>query len=191
MVAAFKDEMMLTRFLFPTISLFSLVTLACGSSSSDDAEKGDVTTTGGKTDPATYCATLCSRTAECNHANDKDTCVNKCTSDNAAFLPKLRPDLMDSIQACITKADCATALQSTFVQSCLAEAVVSIAPVDSTRKLCEDYEAAKAKCDSKIDRAKCLTEYKAFNDATVAQISQCMGKTCAQFGPCVKAATGY
>jgi len=51
-------------------------------------------------DPTQLCAALCNRTQVCDNTINVQTCESGCFNDNAAFVPKLRDDVVGGIESC-------------------------------------------------------------------------------------------
>jgi hypothetical protein len=162
----------------------SACTAATGSGSSGGSSSG-----GGQAQD--FCSSLCGRVNDCDQTQDKDTCVNNCQNQTATTVSKLRSDVVTAVESCVQSKDCATVLSSSFFDTCLSEAVASIAPSSEATQFCNDWAAAETKCGSTLDQTACLDTVKAYSDDTVGMADACVSKACSDVEACIEAAFGW
>ena len=171
-----------------SLSVLALATTVGCSSKTDQPASGTASANAtAAPDTASFCDTLCGRHSDCDHSQDKQTCVSQCVSANAATLPKFRADLVSDAAACVANADCHSVLDEDILGGCVKVILVSIAPDAETQKFCSDLEAVTAKCGNAVDYAGCLDTTKRFGDATLSQAAACLDKACVQMADCVEA----
>src|SRR5262245_4802929 len=110
---------------FVTASLSLAFVHGCSSSSSSDGGGGGIGAGGGAS-PADFCKKSCARAQACDSSIDMQTCQDECGNSAAVLVPKLRADVVASIEACVDKKDCRTVNAGHAVSECQSEAVASI-----------------------------------------------------------------
>jgi hypothetical protein len=165
--------------------------LACATSTGGgDPGTGGGGGGGGGASLSDFCTTYCGKLSSCDNTRDEQTCSASCDNQLAAMFPKLRSDIVSTIETCIKAADCKTSLDGGTIATCATQAEASVAPSAVASKFCDAWAGASTKCGSSIDKATCLDESKLFNDDALNQASQCTSKACADIGGCVSATLG-
>jgi hypothetical protein len=153
-------------------------------------QSGPATGSAGSTSVEDFCAVQCDRLNGCDASKDVSTCVNSCKNANAGSLPKYRNDVVSMVEGCVGKKDCRTVLSSSFVTTCVSEAVASISPSEAAASFCSELEAAQTKCGRTVEHAACLDVVAPFGDATIAEAAACASKACSAITDCLTAALG-
>jgi hypothetical protein len=134
-----------------------------------------------------FCSSICARFTACNATSDPIVCTNKCNSDNAFILSKLRSDVVQSMQSCIQAKDCKTIRSQNAISSCLKEAWDKAAASAAVERYCNNYAAAATKCGGRIDISACVISRKIFSDEALTDATGCTKKTCSSIDSCVSA----
>jgi len=176
-----------------TLALASV--LACASSGGGGAGPGGGGGNGGDdggggASLSDFCSTYCGKLSTCDNTRDEQTCSASCDNQLAAMFPKLRSDIVSTIESCITSQDCKTSLDGGTIATCATQAEASVAPSQVATQFCDAWVSASTKCGSSIDKATCLDEAKLFNDDALNQANACTSKACADIQGCVSATLG-
>ena len=145
---------------------------------------------GGGASLSDFCSGYCGKLTTCDNTRDAQTCAASCNNQLAAIFPKLRSDVVVSVESCIESQDCKTSLDSDTIATCATQAEASVAPSDAATQFCNAWVGASTKCGAAIDKAMCLNVAKLFNDDALMQASTCTGKACADISGCVSATLG-
>lgn len=172
-------------FLFVVASLVATSTAACSSGST--GVPGTSTSSSAATSPASFCASICARQAECDRDIDKQTCERGCTDDEAVVIGKLRPDVIEATRSCYASSDCKAVLTTKRLSGCVSEAEVSVAPGDAAKRFCDAFMEGSERCNVSIDRAKCLGAIKLYSDEALDAAAKCTNKSCSAMGTCIDA----
>src|SRR5262245_25515382 len=100
----------------------TLVLAACGTTvvlvaCSNDSSSGASSLGTNSSSLNSFCSDVCTRINSCDNTRDLQTCTSQCQNDNAAAFPKLRADIVSSVQSCFDTTDCATVLKGTALNS--------------------------------------------------------------------------
>jgi hypothetical protein len=155
---------------------------ACGSPPGSDSSQG--------ASPGDLCSSVGTKMKQCDSTVDEPTAVASCTNQLAAVLPKLRSDVVSSVESCVQTSDCAHL--STFVNDCLDTARSSIAPSGAAKTLCSDVAKAEMTCNSTatVDESKCLDGAKIFTDSALSGADACASHACADIASCLSSMLG-
>jgi hypothetical protein len=165
-----------------------LAAMACapGVACSSASGSGSGSSPSGASD---LCSTVGNKATSCNSAIDKTTLANDCANQVAALLPKLRSDVVSSLDSCVQSSDCTHV--SSFVTDCLNTETASIAPSGAAMQFCGDLAKAKMKCSSgTVDEAICLDNSKIFSDGALSSADSCASHACGDIDGCVTSALG-
>jgi hypothetical protein len=178
-----KEASVMKSVSFAWSALGLVLVAACSSSSSPGSNPAG--------SPNDFCSGVCNRIHGCDATEDVETCVNSCTNANAVVVPKLRGDVVSAAESCVAQKDCATVLSSTFVKTCVAQAVAADAADEVAQGFCSAWATAETKCGSTLDQAGCLGDVKPYSDTTISEAQDCLGHACTDMGGCVNAAFGW
>lgn len=119
------------------------------------------------TDPsnlAGYCEGLCRREAACDASLKQRDCVKECRTDrNEAQYDNFRSEYVKRLSSCFDAASC----EKLDADTCEAEAESGLSPSDTTARFCGKF-TVDPKCGLLISEAKCLEDYKKYDDAPLS-----------------------
>ena len=137
-----------------------------------------------------WCSALCDSRYKCDKTYDAVTCVNQCTNNNAAILPKVRSDVVNIDVKCFATLDCATVLAGDSVSECDAKSSSSVAPSPEGQEYCATYISKAAECGGQASEGNCLSYVKIFADGAIREAGRCLNKSCSDADGCLDAALG-
>lgn len=173
------------RWAVAAVSAFALVP-ACSSS----GDQGPAGTGGGAVSTEGFCSDMCARTSACDSTKDQQTCAAECSNAFAVVLPKLRNDVVSALESCMGSKDCKTVLGGKLLGVCIDEVIASVAPAPAGTAFCAKWDAAVAKCGSRLDKAECLSQSKLYSDAALGAATACTDKACSDISRCIDASFG-
>jgi hypothetical protein len=166
----------------PVLAVLALLPLwACSSASGADSQGAS---------PGDLCSSVGTKMKQCDSTVDEPTAVASCNNQLAAVVPKLRSDVVSSLESCVQSSDCAHL--STFVKDCLDTARSSIAPSARATTLCSDIAKAEMTCNSTAttDESQCLDAAKIFTDSALSAADGCASHACADIASCLTSMLG-
>jgi len=171
--------------------LWALAVAGCSSSSDGDGAS-TATSSVSAAEASSFCDAYCEKEASCDRSIDVQTCTIRCADDVTSTLGRLRPDLVDGARTCFEASDCRAVLETKRLSQCIDETAVSLTPSKGVIAFCDAYVAAVKEClDIDVARATCASQSKLFSDATLAEATKCMAKSCKQRFQCESAVLGF
>lgn len=155
--------------------LATLTTLGCGSTD----EGGSATGPAGQAAVEDACAATCSSLKKCSSAFDETKCLADCKADATEAAQKYRADYVSLIASCFRTASCDK------LKDCDDQAEASIAPTAGTQSFCDAFVTKSTECKVSTDKARCLTRYKLYTDATLLSAQTCFSGTCLDLLGCL------
>lgn len=165
-----------------------LLLAAC---SGDDEDSAASPTSGSASNVENWCQALCGSRKKCDSSYDDTTCLAQCRNTNAAVLPKIRNDVVQSDIQCFGTIDCVTVLAGNSTSECFKASVAAIGPSQVAKDFCTAFVNWADECGGDVEAGACLEAYKAYSDETLQEASVCYDKSCSDAGKCIDAATGH
>ena len=134
-----------------------------------------------------FCEAYCEKIASCDSTSDVQTCSETCADSISTATSKLRSEVVSEIRSCWDGSDCRQVLGGERLGECVDEAAVIASPNAKTKELCDALGGALVKCDSALDRAKCLEATKVYSDDRLDQAMKCTTKSCSAIMDCIDA----
>ena len=123
-----------------------------------------------------FCDNYCSTVSGCDGAADLQTCNAECLNRSAATVPKIRTDILSSIQSCVKGKKCSEVLLGTVQQACANEVVAGASAPPSATEYCSALDKALLHCGMTAgDKSECLNSAKLYNDSTLNRATGCLG----------------
>lgn len=170
--------------------LWALAASGCSSSSDGDGAS-TATSSVSAAEASSFCDSYCKKQESCDSRVDVQTCAVRCDDGVTSTLERLRADLVDATRACFEASDCRQVLGGKRLSECIDEAAVSVTPSKAATTFCDALTAAAKECfDVDHPRVACLEQSKTYSDATLAEATKCMAKSCKQRFACESAVLG-
>jgi hypothetical protein len=173
---------------------------AYDASRADDGGGADAaasTLAAGKSGADAFCVAICGHEESCAATLDASpagltNCVSDCQSANEAPATTpptelLRADYVSDLGACIARASCSEALQ-TSEATCASTVVSALVPTQAVAVFCHDVETSPCVAQDS-GTPDCVTGYLPYSDDALNAASACFADpSCASLGSCYAAA---
>lgn len=141
--------------------------------------------------PDALCESRCERDHACDNAVDVPGCVGNCEHGLSPRVVYDREDLVASQRNCALSQTCVADVDRA-ISGCASDVWRRLESSPADRVYCERRVARAFKCgDYRWDEDHCLSGTKAYTDAIIDQLRDCLDQPCTKYRGCELAVVGY
>jgi hypothetical protein len=132
------------------------------------------------------CAVHCERAADCGVV--AEACAEDCPARDKD-LSGMRDDYLAQLGLCLEGASCSSVSQRTAFGACHEYVVTTLKVTPALRRFCFAGARRAARCGraADADQSECLSQFRYFNEETLAHALACMDAPCAEVPSCMAA----
>jgi hypothetical protein len=140
--------------------------------------------------PDEVCQPRCQREHDCNPTVDVESCVSHCAHALSPRIVYDRADYVTALRGCAQGQSCVANIDQS-ISACQSDSFRRLEPTSTARAFCKRRVERSFQCgDYRWDEDHCVNGHKAYTDAILGQLTDCLDRPCSNYARCMVAVVG-